>query len=122
MLSITTKKREVIVSITTKKKEVIVSITTKKKEVIVSITMKKKEVIVSITMKKKEVIVSITTKKKEVIVSRLFEMWIQYLRRPTELMSDNGGEFNNGLYFEVLEMMGIKIVMPSADTWTDIMP
>ena len=31
-------------------------------------------------------------------------------------MSDNRGEFNNSLYFEVLEMMGIEIVMPPADS------
>ena len=31
-------------------------------------------------------------------------------------MSYNGGEFNNGLYFEVLEIMGIEMVL-----WRDIL-
>ena len=58
----------------------------------------------------------ITTKKKEVIVNKLFEMWIQYFGSPHKLMSDNGSEFNNGLFFEMSEMLGIEIVMPPADS------
>ena len=58
----------------------------------------------------------ITSKKKEVIVSKIFEMWISSFGVPRTLMSDNGGEFVNNVYTEASQKLGIKMVMPPAES------
>ena len=58
----------------------------------------------------------ITSKKKEVIVSKIFEMWISSFGVPRTLMSDNGGEFVNNIYTEASQKLGIKMVMPPAES------
>ena len=58
----------------------------------------------------------IHTKKKEIVVEKLLEMWVQYFGCPKKLMSDNGGEFANELYYEISERLGVEVVMPPADS------
>ena len=58
----------------------------------------------------------ITTKRKEEIAKKIFEMWISFFGVPGTLMSDNGGEFVNNLYTEVSQKLGIRMVMPPAES------
>ena len=58
----------------------------------------------------------ITTKRKEEIAKKIFEMWISFFGVPGTLMSDNGGEFVNNLYTEVSKKLGIRMVMPPAES------
>ena len=58
----------------------------------------------------------ITTKRKEEIAKKLFEMWISYFGKPGTLMSDNGGEFSNELYTELSQKLGIRMIMPPAES------
>ena len=58
----------------------------------------------------------ITTKRKEEISKQIFEMWISFFGVPSTLMSDNGGEFVNNLYTEVSQKLGIRMVMPPAES------
>ena len=56
----------------------------------------------------------ITTKDKDVVMNEIFNMWIGYFGKPKKFMSDNGGEFNNKVYSEAAEKLGVEITMPPA--------
>ena len=43
-------------------------------------------------------------------------MWIGYFGKPKTLMSDNGGEFDNSLYKEVSQILGIEVIMPPGES------
>ena len=58
----------------------------------------------------------IKSKRKEIIAAKLFEMWISYFGKPKTLMSDNGGEFDNSLYKEVSQILGIEVIMPPGES------
>ena len=58
----------------------------------------------------------IATKCKEEIAKKIFEMRISFFGVPGTLMSDNGGEFVNNLYTEVSQKLGIRMVMPPAES------
>ena len=58
----------------------------------------------------------ITTKRKEEIAKKIFEMQISFIGVPDTLISDDGGEFVNNLYTEVSQKLGIRMVMPPAES------
>ena len=55
------------------------------------------------------------SKKKEEIIQHLFTMWISIFSVPSELFSDNGGEFSNDDYMELCEAMNITITKTAAE-------
>ena len=57
----------------------------------------------------------IKSKRKEIIAAKLFEMWIGYFGKPKILMSDKG-EFDNSLYKEVSQILGIEVIMPPGES------
>ena len=46
--------------------------------------------------------VVLRSKEKDEVISKIFQIWISYFGSPTQILSDNGGEFNNN-DFRIME-------------------
>ena len=58
----------------------------------------------------------IYNKRKETIVNNVFNMWIAYFGKPTRLLFFNGGEFDNEVYTEMVENLGINMTISPAES------
>ena len=56
----------------------------------------------------------IPSKAKEVIVNDILKNWVSIFGTPQGIMSDNGGEFDNGLLRDVAELLNTKVLTSAA--------
>ena len=62
--------------------------------------------------------VTVNSKKAEEIISKLFTYWISVFGRPSQFISDNGGEFINDEFTSMCEHLDIKVnTSPSESPW-----
>ena len=62
----------------------------------------------------------IHTKRHESIIHGLFSRWISLFGAPRQLLSDNGGEFNNDQVKTLADIFGIKLVCTAAESpWSN---
>ena len=63
----------------------------------------------------------VKSKKKEEIVDAFTKHWIAIFGAPGKILSDNGGEFNNGLFRELGEQFNIVIMStPAESPWSNV--
>ena len=58
----------------------------------------------------------IPNKNKSTIVVNTFSMWVAYFGKPGKLMCDNGGEFDNHIFTEMSEKLGIEMQLSPAES------
>ena len=49
----------------------------------------------------------VKSKQKEEIVKAIFKIWITLFEPPNEILSDNGGEFNNDLLHNLSDQLNV---------------
>lgn len=60
--------------------------------------------------------VLVKSKKAEVIVNEIFNNWIKFFGAPKRFHSDNGGEFENEVFTEMCELLGVEITTTPAES------
>ena len=62
----------------------------------------------------------IPSKDKRVIIDKVFKFWIALFGCPKKFLSDNGGEFNNTLFRDMSELLGIDVMTTAAESpWSE---
>ena len=62
----------------------------------------------------------VESKDKEEIADKFCTMWISLFGAPKQILSDNGGEFNNELALQLGELLGIRVNMtPAESPWSN---
>ena len=59
-------------------------------------------------------------KSKEIIVDNFFKHWVAIFGCPEKILSDNGREFNNGLFREMAELLNVEVMTTAAESpWSN---
>ena len=62
----------------------------------------------------------VKSKQKEEIVKAIFRIWITLFGPPNEILSDNGGEFNNDLLLDLSDQLNVFIrTTPGESPWSN---
>ena len=62
----------------------------------------------------------IHSKERDVIISKIFEIWISLFGSPGQILTDNGGEFNNEDFRIMGENLNTKIKSTAAESpWSN---
>ena len=62
----------------------------------------------------------VKNKSSSEIVKRIFELWIRVFGCPEQLLTDNGGEFNNKEYLDLCDKCNIKVLTTAAESpWSN---
>ncbi len=70
------------------------------------------------TLTRYSCVVAVISKKPEEIISKLFTHWISVFGRPSQFISDNGGEFINEEFTSLCEHLDIRVnTSPSESPW-----
>lgn len=62
----------------------------------------------------------LTSKEPKVVVKGIFDSWIKHNGCPVKFLTDNGGEFMNGEFFELCQQMNITVKTTAAESpWSN---